>query len=219
MAEDLFDKLIPSAVSSLSLDCLHDEKLPKDPCWWTFQHDSREYEANLGKQISHLYCLCRNTNLDMAAEAMLKWIYHEAEIAHSAVFPYVVLPFLNAYPKVLNDYNIAIIPEIQETFSSLTTKVTERCVGSEPIKPTNWSRDSINCNEPNEICTKFNAFLVDPDKEEESFPEISIVLDAGSALDPEGNNRDWRKEELTLPLRVMESQGQTNWGPGGRQSI
>ncbi|KAL8765527.1 MAG: hypothetical protein Q9209_007435 [Squamulea sp. 1 TL-2023] len=210
VAEKFFKELIVSTISSLSLECLHDQKLPKDPCWWTSEHGCQEHEKHLSEQISHLYYLCRSTDLDMAAKTMLKWLYHEAESAHVAIFPYVVIPFFNAYPKILDDYSISIILEIQETFSSLTIKVGERCVGSEPTKPLDWRQDTINCGEPNEACNKFNAFLADPDKKEENFPTdfhcakfTYINYDLNRSF-PEGYNSN--KVKVTKILRTWEVQ-------------
>ncbi|KAL8861906.1 MAG: hypothetical protein Q9178_001775 [Gyalolechia marmorata] len=177
IAEPFFNQLIKPTVSNLSLPLLkHDQSAPKEPHWWrdTWRkgHPSSIYKDRLGGRISRLYCLCRTRGLDTEAKGILTWLEREADSAHVAAFPFVLVPFMEALGPVHQETGVAISAEVQETCVSITIKLSKRCIGPEPQKPVDWRRPPITCPsnaKDCEICAKMNAFLGKPDQHEETF--------------------------------------------------
>lgn len=160
IANRFFNESIKVTVAELSLDHSNNKKGSQKPYWWTGNHKFQEYEKDLGKRISRLYALCHKRGFTSEASCVLEWLDREAEIAHLAVFPYVLLPFLKSFRKILEESEIPITPEIVNLCISITTKLSD------------WSREPRDCKEPNEVCKIYNAFLVDPDKAEETFADM-----------------------------------------------
>ncbi|KAL8763053.1 MAG: hypothetical protein Q9184_001080 [Pyrenodesmia sp. 2 TL-2023] len=177
ISDQFFDTLISPTVSLLSLELLHPKQDAKEPLWpgidYFYSHPSKQYEDRLGQQIAQFYCICRIKSLDEAARSTLAWLKKEATTAHVVVFPRIILPLLKTWLSTLEDYNLQPTPELQETCTFITKAMAERCLGPEPIKPTNWTRKPRDCNDPShEDCVKLNAFLTDPDREKETFEKI-----------------------------------------------
>ena len=176
IAEPFLNQLIKSTVSNLSLRLLKpDLSAPKEPHWWKDtwrkEHPWSMYKDKLGGRVSRLYCLCRTRGLDTEAKCILTWLEREADSAHVAVFPLVLIPFMEAL-------RAAVSAEVQQTCVSITIKLSKRCIGPEPQKPVDWRRPPITC--PDEakdckFCAKVNAFLGEPDRQEETFDEIVSV--------------------------------------------
>ncbi|KAL8909958.1 MAG: hypothetical protein Q9171_004724 [Xanthocarpia ochracea] len=194
IAEPFFNQLIKPTVSNLSLQLLKpDQSAPKEPHWWRDtwrkEHPSSIYKDKLGGRISRLYCLCRTRGLDTEAKGILTWLEREADSAHVAVFPFVLVPFMETLRPVHQETGVAISAEVQETCVSITIKLSKRCIGPEPQKPVDWRRPPITCPSNAKgcvICAKMNAFLGKPDQHEETFDSnvsalCAILFQVGEA--------------------------------------
>ncbi|KAL8928583.1 MAG: hypothetical protein Q9208_001817 [Pyrenodesmia sp. 3 TL-2023] len=167
------------------LELLHSKQGSKEPLWpdidHFYSHPCKQYEERLGQQIARFYCICRIRSLDEAARSTLAWLKREATIAHVIIFPCIVLPLLKAWHSILEAYSLPPTPELQETCTFITKAMAERCLGPEPIKPADWKRMPRDCNDAShEACVKLNAFLTDPDREQETFEKMEHYFNAYS---------------------------------------
>ncbi|KAL8831437.1 MAG: hypothetical protein Q9170_005286 [Blastenia crenularia] len=214
-AEPFFGKLIIPTVSGPSLHLLRPTaNSPKEPCWWSLpswqarENPASQYQEHLGEEISRFYCLCCTRGLDQQSNSILAWLDREAQDAHVAVFPYVLIPFLRALRALLEENGVAISTGVQDTCVSITTKLHHRCIGPAPQKPSNWSRGPIKCRaekEYCEICAKVNAFLKDARQTEEVFDkkewdhlpynipdtDFKYISGFGSGVRLVKNTREW----------------------------
>ena len=165
----LWKPLLQPATSQLLLPAF-------DDCTPSYQNFAYYYPPSLASDIAHFYCLCRSQCLDSEATAVLSWLKREAEVAATAVFDSIILPFIKILSSILTKYNYFGSAEIRETCVCLLTKMQSRCVGPEPIKPTSWSFEpkASGSNVPDcAFCRELNAFLIQSDKIEEIFSESS----------------------------------------------
>ena len=207
-ANPFFETLLKPTASKLSLELLHPKQKTQEPCWWDFSHPGRMYEPRLAEQVACFYCLCRLRGSNAEAGSLLAWLKEEADSAHVAIFPYLLLPLLKVFRSSLAKYNITVSAEIKETCVYIATKLQTRCVGLEPAKPSNWSREPKGCKDPDcTLCPKLNVFLADPEKEEEIFVDnrdghlrrqagysLEIKYAGGSSLKITKKDTKWESE-------------------------
>lgn len=223
IAEPFFSQLIKSTVSNLSLRLLQpDQSAPKEPHWWQDswrqkEHPTSIYKDKLGGRISRLYCLCRTRGLDTEAKSILAWLDREAESAHVAVFPFVLIPFMKALRPIHQETGVAVSAEMQETCVSITTKLSQRCIGPEPQMPADWCRPPITCpgkEKDCKICGKVNEFLGQPGQKEKQFnnkewahlPYYSVPYYSRKGDDLVKNNFEWDSQHREWADRLRQVQ-------------
>lgn len=152
-AEPFFSQLIKPTISILALPLLKPgDKTLKEPHWWAVNKDTadngaRKYKDRLGERISRLFCLCYTRGLHSEADSLLAWIKAEAEAAHIAVFPFVIIPLLGVLRSILIETGVSVSNEIQEPCVFITKKLDGRCIGPEPQKPVEWTRPCVECKD------------------------------------------------------------------------
>jgi len=175
----MIDTLIPAVTSALRLSDFHPKKKEPEPYWndCRFRELPKDKDTAFAKQVADLYCYCHTTGRNKDADLILAWLLTEAETASTTIFPAFIVPFLPAFRVALNKSGIQISKAEQTVSQHMVAEFLNRCVGSEPSKPTAWILSPLGpCYRPPDckLCPELDRFLQDPLQEEREFKEINI---------------------------------------------